>query len=245
MDDTKELSKETRDKIVDLHKAGKGYGTIGKQLGENRSSVAAIVRKWKRLNMTANLPRTGAPCKISPGGASLMIRKVRNQPRTTWQELVNDLKRAGTTVSKATISRTLRRSALKSCIARKVKSAHVQARLKFANGHLDDSEEPWEKVMWSDETKIELFGINSTLRVWRKKVEYHPKNTIPTVKHGVEIVTGRPARAFPYPAHTHARAHAPCSNRVSEASSGSEPAEEHHDAATGADEHDVCRGACV
>ncbi|KAF7693217.1 hypothetical protein HF521_008533, partial [Silurus meridionalis] len=42
-----------------------------------------------------------------------------------------------------------------------------------------------EKDMWSDETKIELLGHNSTKRVWRKKNdEYHPKNTIPTVKHG-------------------------------------------------------------
>src|SRR4029434_3105440 len=39
--------------------------------------------------------------------------------------------------------------------------------------------------MWSDETKIKLFGINSTCRVWRgKNAEYDPKNTIPTVKHG-------------------------------------------------------------
>ena len=39
--------------------------------------------------------------------------------------------------------------------------------------------------MWSDETKIELFDINSTRRVWRKRnAEYNPKNTIPTVKHG-------------------------------------------------------------
>src|SRR4029434_10978178 len=37
--------------------------------------------------------------------------------------------------------------------------------------------------MWSDETKIKLFGINSTCRVWRgKNAEYYPKNTIPTVK---------------------------------------------------------------
>src|SRR4029434_4238844 len=36
--------------------------------------------------------------------------------------------------------------------------------------------------MWSDETKIKLFGINSTCRVWRgKNAEY---GTIPTVKHG-------------------------------------------------------------
>ncbi|KAI5103666.1 hypothetical protein C0J45_7247 [Silurus meridionalis] len=66
-----------------------------------------------------------------------------------------------------------------------LKPAYVQARLKFANDHLDDPEESWEKVMWSDETKIELLGHNSTKRVWRKKNdEYHPKNTIPTVKHG-------------------------------------------------------------
>ena len=51
--------------------------------------------------------------------------------------------------------------------------------------HLDDLEEAWEKVMWSEETKIEIFGINLTRRVWRKiNAEYNPKNTIPTVKHG-------------------------------------------------------------
>ena len=39
--------------------------------------------------------------------------------------------------------------------------------------------------MWSDETKIELFGKNSMHRVWRKKnAELHRKNTISTVKHG-------------------------------------------------------------
>ncbi|MEW3804189.1 hypothetical protein, partial [Pseudomonas aeruginosa] len=79
-----------------------------------------------------------------------------------------------------TISNTLRRHGLKSCSARKLlllKPAHVQARLKFANDHLDDPEEEWEKVMWSDETKIELFGLNAKGHVWRKP------GTIPTVKH--------------------------------------------------------------
>ena len=90
----------------------------------------------------------------------MIMKKVRDQPRTTWQDLVNDLKRPGTTVSKKTISNTL----LKSCSAPKVhllKPAHVQAHLKFANDHLDDPEEEWETVMWSDETKIEPFDLNS------------------------------------------------------------------------------------
>ena len=34
---------------------------------------------------------------------------------------------------------------------------------------MDDLEEACEKVMWSDETKIELFGIKSTRRVLRKR----------------------------------------------------------------------------
>ena len=188
MGKTKELSKDIRDKIVDLHKAGMGYKKISKQLGEKLTTVGAIIRKWKKHKVTTNLPRSGAPRKISPCGISMMMRKVRDQPSTTQEELVNDLKAVGTTVTKRTISNTLHREGLKSCCVRKVpllKKAHVQARLKFAKEHLDDPEEAWEKVMWSDETKIELFGINSTRRVWRKRnAEYNPKNTIPTVKHG-------------------------------------------------------------
>ncbi|KAK3510471.1 hypothetical protein QTP70_008670 [Hemibagrus guttatus] len=185
---TKELSKDTRNKIVDLHQAGKTESAIGKQLGVKKSTVGAIIRKWKTYKTTDNLPRSGAPRKISPRGVKMITRTVSKNPRTTRGDLVNDLQRAGTKVTKATISNTLRRQGLKSCSARRVpllKPVHVRARLKFAREHLDDPEEDWENVIWSDETKIELFGKNSTCRVWRRKnAELHPKNTIPTVKHG-------------------------------------------------------------
>ncbi|KAK3536669.1 hypothetical protein QTP86_017600, partial [Hemibagrus guttatus] len=185
---TKELSKDTRNKIVDLHQAGKTESAIGKQLGVKKTTVGAIIRKWKTYKTTDNLPRSGAPRKISPRGVKMITRTVSKNPRTTRGDLVNDLQRAGTKVTKATISNTLRRQGLKSCSARRVpllKPVHVRARLKFAREHLDDPEEDWENVIWSDETKIELFGKNSTCHVWRRKnAELHPKNTIPTVKHG-------------------------------------------------------------
>ncbi len=114
----------------------------------------------------------------------MIMRMVRNQPRNTREkDLVNDLKAAGTIDNMKTIGNTLRHEGLKSCSASKVpllKKAHVQARLKFAN----DSEN-WMKVLWSDETKIQLLGINSTRCVWRRRnAAYDPNNTIPTVKHG-------------------------------------------------------------
>ncbi len=39
---TKELSKDVRDKIVDLHKAEMGYKTIAKQLGEKVTTVVRL-----------------------------------------------------------------------------------------------------------------------------------------------------------------------------------------------------------
>lgn len=146
---TKELSKDTRNKIVDLHQAGKTESAIGKQLGVKKSTVGAIIRKWKTYKTTDNLPRSGAPRKISPHGVKMITRTVSKNPRTTWGDLVNDLQRAGTKVTKATISNTLRRQGLKSCSARRVpllKPVHVQACLKFAREHLDDPEEDWENV---------------------------------------------------------------------------------------------------
>ncbi|KAK3553276.1 hypothetical protein QTP86_032764 [Hemibagrus guttatus] len=65
---TKELSKDTRNNIVDLHQAGKTESAIGKQLGVKKSTVGAIIRKWKTYKTTDNLPRSGAPRKISPRG---------------------------------------------------------------------------------------------------------------------------------------------------------------------------------
>ena len=55
---------------------------------------------------------------------------------------------------------------------------HVTSRLEFAKRHLKDSQTMRTKILWSDETKIELFGLNAKRHLWRK-----PGN-IPTGKHG-------------------------------------------------------------
>src|SRR4029434_3355890 len=51
MGKTKEVSKDVRDKFVDLHKAGMGYKTIGKQLGEKQTTIGAI---YSQMEATPN-----------------------------------------------------------------------------------------------------------------------------------------------------------------------------------------------
>ncbi|CAI9568620.1 unnamed protein product, partial [Staurois parvus] len=52
----------------------------------------------------------------------MIMRKVRDQPRTSREELVNDLRSVGTTVTKQTIGNTICRHGLKSSSVRKVPS---------------------------------------------------------------------------------------------------------------------------
>ncbi|CAF2133106.1 unnamed protein product [Rotaria magnacalcarata] len=43
----------------------------------------------------------------------------------------------------------------------------------------------WKQVLWSDESKYNLFGSDGKVMVWRtSKEEFNPKCTVPTVKHG-------------------------------------------------------------
>ncbi len=46
---TKELSKDTRNKLVDLHQAGKTESAIGNQLGVKKSTVRAIIKKMEDI----------------------------------------------------------------------------------------------------------------------------------------------------------------------------------------------------
>ena len=39
------------------------------------------------------------------------------------------------------------------------------ASLQFSKAHIDKPEGYWNSVLWTDETKIDLFGLN----VWRKE----------------------------------------------------------------------------
>ena len=60
----------------------------------------------------------------------------------------------------------------------------MTAHLEFATNDLKDSQIMSNKILWSDETKIELFGLNAKRHIWRKL------GTIPMVKHGVGRILG-------------------------------------------------------
>ncbi|XP_054648642.1 AP-1 complex-associated regulatory protein isoform X1 [Dunckerocampus dactyliophorus] len=63
---------------------------------------------------------------------------------------------------------------------------NIKVCLNFAKKHLDDpTQDLWENTLWSDETKVELFGRCVSHYIWRKSnAAFQKKNIIPTVKYG-------------------------------------------------------------
>ncbi len=62
---------------------------------------------------------------------------------------------------------------------------HKKSRKQFAEDKQTKDMDYWNRVLWSNETKINFFGSDGVKCVWRKPgEEYKDKCVLPTVKHG-------------------------------------------------------------
>ncbi len=185
---SKELPEELRDRIVARHRSGQDYKNNSATLKVPKSTVASIILKWKTFGTTRTLPRAGRPAKLSYRGRRALVRDVKKNPNITVAELQRCIREMGESCRKSTITAALHQSGLYGRVARRkplLSARYMKARMEFAKKHLKDSKMVTNKILWSDETKIELFGLNSKRYVWRKPgTAHHLSNTVPTVKHG-------------------------------------------------------------
>ncbi|KAG2463217.1 TCB1 transposase, partial [Polypterus senegalus] len=185
---SKELSVDLRDRIVSRHKSGDGYGIISAVLKVPMSTVAFIIRKWKKLETTRTLSRAGRPSKLSDRGRRALVREVTKNPMVTLSELQRSSVERGEPSRRTSISTAIQQSGLYGTVARRkplLSKRHMAARLEFAKRQLKDSQSMRNKILWSDKTKIQLFGVNARRHVWWKPGTAHNQaNTIPTVKYG-------------------------------------------------------------
>ena len=185
---SKEIQKQMRKKVIEIYQSGKGYKAISKALGLQRTTVRAIIHKWQKHGTVENLPRSGRPTKITPRAQRRLIQEVTKDPITTSKELQASLASVKVSVHDSTIRKRLGKNGLHGRVPRRkplLSKKNIKAHLSFARKHLDDPQDFWENTLWTDETKVELFGRCVSHYVWRKSnTAFQKKNIIPTVKYG-------------------------------------------------------------
>ncbi|GFW97804.1 transposable element Tcb1 transposase [Trichonephila clavipes] len=93
----------------------------------------------------------------------------------------------GRSVSAETVRNVIRHAGYNSRVARKkpfISLQNQKKHLEFAKTHQLKTDNFWKKVIFSDESKFNIFGSDGRRTVWRKpNTVLDPKNSRPTVKH--------------------------------------------------------------
>ncbi|KAI3369578.1 hypothetical protein L3Q82_024389 [Scortum barcoo] len=125
-----------------------------------------------------------------PKSAEMTHPRGHKRPHNNIQELQASLASVKVSVhdSTTTIRKRLGKNGLHGRVPRRkplLSKKNIKARLNFARKHFDDPQDIWENTLWTDKTKVELFGRCVSHYIWCKSnTAFQKKNIIPTVKYG-------------------------------------------------------------
>lgn len=186
---TSELSIAVRSAIVTLHQDGKKMREIAAKLKVSLKGVYSTIARFKSTGQLSSLERSGRPRATTSAEDQYIVVTSKRNRRLTAPEICAELNKSrAKSVSLTTVNRRLRAAGLKGCVATKkplLRPQNKKKRLAWAKKHQDWTIEQWNKVLWTDESKFEIFGSKRKVFVRRLPTEKMiPACVVPTVKHG-------------------------------------------------------------
>lgn len=185
----RETTIEERKIIIDLFKKQKSLREIASIVGKSHSTIQYIIKKYKDEECVANKPRTGRPKKLGIRDGNFIWRKIKADPTTSATSIAKELQEFnGIDVHAETIRRTLRRNNFHARTARRkpfVSEANRKKRLQFAKNYVDKPISFWEKTVFCDESKYNMFNNDGKKKVWRRSgTAFNKENLRASVKGG-------------------------------------------------------------
>lgn len=162
---------------------------IAGAIGVGKTMVQNAIKLYCETGSTENKQRRFPPRKTTDHEDRAMVRMCKRDPFLTSVDILDRMMpRLQLPISNRTVQRRLVEKGLHGCIARRkphVSQKNIEKRLIFARSHLQKPISFWKNVLWSDESKFNLFGSDGKRYVRRPtNMALDPHYTIKTIKHG-------------------------------------------------------------
>ena len=177
------IPEDTRNNIISLIDSGFSSHEIEAQLGVGHTTVRKVRAKARPC---AQKSRGGRPAKLTATDKRRLVRMVTSGKADNAVQLTRQLKDVtNVECSAQTVRRALKEAGLKAAHKKKkprLLSRHKSRRLKFALRYQHWTVEDWERVVFSDETKITFLGPDGLKWVWKEPggalTEQHVEGTV-------------------------------------------------------------------
>lgn len=184
-----QTSVDIRKLIIDHYQHGYNVRVIAGMVNRSHSTVHDVIKRFKDFGRIKNKVRQSPRKIFSDYEERWIVRKIKENPKLSAPkirlEVKNFLKKD---VSVETIRNVLRKYNYNGRIARKKPFISVQnkkKRLEFAKVNQNKNIDYWNSVLFTDESKFNLFGSDGKGYVWRKaNTELRLENLSATIKHG-------------------------------------------------------------
>lgn len=186
---TKALSLNDRLSILNLRLSGLPYRSIAIKVGCSIGTVSNILKQHRETGSVQPESRNVKKKKLTTKDEKyLELLSVRDRRVTI--PILTEMYNASVQikVSRSTVQRALKRRGLIGRVAARkpfLRPQNVKKRLAFALAHEAWTVHQWSSVLFTDESKFELFGNTKRAFVRRRKGEkFFSQCLVPTMKHG-------------------------------------------------------------
>lgn len=177
-----------------LRQEGYTYEAIAQRIGggATKSGVRKVCLKFENYGKVTDLPKSGRRKVTTAHDDRQMTRMVMKDRRVSSKNISVALAESGVRVSARTVRDRLFKAGLRARTPRKKPFLNSKQRLKrveWAKKHRSWSTEQWSRVIFSDESRISIFGSDGVKYIRRRSGEENlPSCLVPTMKHPISVM---------------------------------------------------------
>jgi transposase len=158
---------------------------VAQKMRRDPTTIRRFLAKYRKTKKIENLPRSGRPQALSKREKVVLQREAIKERHKPLRDIINDLK---LNCSLTTAAKVLHNAGIHSHVAAKkpfVSEANAIARVSWCEKNKSKSVYDWWRVIFSDESSVEIGKQSRQIKVWRYAGERYDAECItPSFKSG-------------------------------------------------------------